>query len=76
MLFRSVPEVPLIEADLLWCAQDEMVLHLSDLLRRRLPLLILARLGESRLRDCAEMIAPLLAWDAARIEHEVAACCA
>ena len=71
---RIVPEVPLIEADLLWCAQDEMVLHLSDLLRRRLPLLILARLGESRLRACAEMIAPLLAWDAERVEREVATC--
>ena len=71
---RIVPEVPLIEADLLWCAQDEMVLHLSDLLRRRLPLLILARLDETTLRRCAEMIAPLLAWDAARVEQEVAAC--
>ena len=71
---RIVPEVPLIEADLLFCAQDEMVLHLSDLLRRRLPLLILARLDEPTLRRCAEMIAPLLAWNAARIEQEVAAC--
>ncbi len=71
---RIVPEVPLIEADLLWCAQDEMVLHLSDLLRRRLPLLILARLDETALRRCAEMIAPLLAWEAARVEREVAAC--
>jgi len=71
---RIVPEVPLIEADLLWCAQDEMVLHLSDLLRRRLPLLILARLDETTLRRCAEMIAPLLAWDAERVEREVATC--
>ncbi|GAB4116214.1 MAG: glycerol-3-phosphate dehydrogenase/oxidase [Sideroxydans sp.] len=71
---RIVPDVPLIEADLLWSAQDEMAQHLSDLLRRRLPLLILARLDESTLRRCAEMIAPFAGWDAARIEQEIKAC--
>lgn len=71
---RIMPDVPLIEADLLWCAQDEMVLHLSDLLRRRLPLKILARLDEPTLRRCAEMVAPQLHWDAARVEREVADC--
>lgn len=71
---RITPDVPLIEADLLWCARDEMVLHLSDLLRRRLPLRIVARLDEPTLRRCAEMVAPLLRWDAARVEREVTDC--
>ncbi|MFA5372244.1 MAG: FAD-dependent oxidoreductase, partial [Sideroxydans sp.] len=71
---RIVPELPLIEADLLFCAQDEMVLHLSDLLRRRLPLLILAPLAIGEIRRMAECVAPVLGWDAVRIEQEVATC--
>ncbi|MDP2759606.1 MAG: glycerol-3-phosphate dehydrogenase/oxidase [Sideroxyarcus sp.] len=71
---RIVPELPLIEADLLFCAQHEMVLHLSDLLRRRLPLLILAQLDETTLRRCAETVAPVLGWDADRVSREIKAC--
>ncbi|HEU0233954.1 MAG TPA: glycerol-3-phosphate dehydrogenase/oxidase [Gallionella sp.] len=69
-----VPDLPFILADLLFCARDEMAIHLSDLLRRRLPLLILARLGESDLRRLAELVAPTLGWDAGRIAQEVEAC--
>ncbi len=71
---RIVPDLPLIKADLLLCARDEMVLHLSDLLRRRMPLLILARLGPAELRRLAELVAPELGWDAAKVEQEVGAC--
>lgn len=39
---RLVPDVPLIHADLVWCAQHEMVVRPDDLLRRRLPLTILS----------------------------------
>ena len=71
---RIVPALPFIHADLLFCACDEMAVHLSDLLRRRLPLLILARLGESDLRRLAELVAPALGWDAGRIAQEVEGC--
>jgi len=47
---RITPDLPLVLADLLLCARDEMVVQLSDLLRRRMPLLILARLDEG---NCA-----------------------
>ena len=40
---RIVPALPFIYADLLFCARNEMVVHLEDLLRRRMPLLILAQ---------------------------------
>lgn len=60
--------------DLMFCARDEMVLHLPDLLRRRLPLLILARLDEVAPHRLAALVAPDLGWDAGRIEREVAAC--
>jgi glycerol-3-phosphate dehydrogenase len=71
---RLLSELPFIGADLLFCARDEMVLHLPDLLRRRLPLLILARLDEIELRRLAVLVASELGWDAERIEREVAAC--
>ena len=66
--------VPFIQADLCWCAQHEMIVHLDDLLRRRLPLLILAKLDASSLQAIAEQIAPLLNWSAAQIQLEVQRC--
>jgi glycerol-3-phosphate dehydrogenase len=71
---RIIHALPLIHADLLFCARDEMAMHLDDLLRRRLPLLILARLNESDLRRLAELVAPALGWDASRIAQEIEVC--
>ncbi len=71
---RIVAELPFIYADLLLCAKDEMVLYLSDLLRRRMPLLILAKLNTAEIRRLAELVAPALGWDADRVTQEVEAC--
>ena len=67
---RIVPEAPFIVADLLFCARTEMVVHLEDLLRRRLPLLILAKLKGDDLRRIAKIVAPVLGWDEEKIEAE------
>ena len=71
---RLVPDLPFIHADLLFCARDEMAVHLSDLLRRRMPLLILAKTNTTALRQFAELVAPELGWDVDRIAQEVEAC--
>lgn len=71
---RIVSAVPLIFADLLLCARNEMAVHLSDLWCRRMPLLILDKLDADQLRHIAEQLAPVLHWDAQRIADEVAAC--
>lgn len=71
---RIVPALPFIYADLLFCARSEMAVHLDDLLRRRMPLLILAKLSEDTLRSIAESVASTLGWDAAAIDLEVASC--
>jgi glycerol-3-phosphate dehydrogenase len=71
---RISHELPFTYADLLFCARYEMVVHLDDLLRRRLPLLILATLGEHELRRLAGLVAPMLGWDEAAIEQEVRQC--
>lgn len=70
---RIIPSLPFIEADLLFCAREEMVVHLGDLLRRRLPLLILAKLNESDLYKIAEKVSSIFGWDAAIVKQEVGA---
>ncbi|MGB8410434.1 MAG: glycerol-3-phosphate dehydrogenase C-terminal domain-containing protein, partial [Gallionella sp.] len=71
---RIVPTLPFIYADLLFCARTEMAVHLDDLLRRRMPLLILAKLAEDTLRRIAEAVAAAMAWDQTAIDREVALC--
>jgi len=71
---RITPSLPFIYGDMLWCAREEMVVHLNDLLRRRMPLLILAQLTECELLPIAETIAPVMGWDEAAIKHEVETC--
>lgn len=68
---RIVPDLPLVLADLVFCARDEMVVHLVDLLRRRMPLLILARLDEVLLSRLVRLVAPILGWDEAKEEREL-----
>ncbi|SEN62382.1 glycerol-3-phosphate dehydrogenase/oxidase [Nitrosomonas marina] len=71
---RIVPSLPLIQADLMHCAADEMVMHLDDLLRRRLPLLILAKLTETDLRRIGGNVATVLNWGESRVQEEIARC--
>jgi glycerol-3-phosphate dehydrogenase len=68
---RIHPSLPFIYADFLFCARTEMVVHLEDLLRRRTPLLILAKWTSADLRLIAERVAPILGWDQARVEQEL-----
>jgi len=69
-----MPSLPFITADLMHCAAHEMVVHLDDALRRRIPLLILAELTETDLHRIAGRISGVLHWDAARCRQEVARC--
>jgi glycerol-3-phosphate dehydrogenase len=71
---RIVDDLPFIYGDLLLCANEEMVLHLPDLLRRRMPLLILARLGVAEVHHLAEFVAPVMGWNEGRIEQEMEVC--
>ncbi|SER62180.1 glycerol-3-phosphate dehydrogenase [Nitrosomonas sp. Nm51] len=71
---RIVPALPLTEADLMHCAAGEMVMHLDDLLRRRLPLLILAKLTEADLRRIGDKVSAVLNWNESRIQEEIARC--
>lgn len=65
---RILPDVPFILADLVFCARYESVVHLEDLLRRRIPLLILTKMTPSQLQRLAGLAAKELNWDSER-EH-------
>lgn len=71
---RIRPELPFITADLVFCAQHEMVVHLDDLLRRRLPLLILSGLTSKELQNLGELTGKFLGWSDRRITEEIAKC--
>jgi glycerol-3-phosphate dehydrogenase len=71
---RITPTLPFIFADLVFCAGNEMVVHLDDLLRRRIPLLILVKMTEAELRDLAEITARTLDWDEAVLNAELNNC--
>ena len=71
---RIVPSLPFITADLTHCATNEMVVHLDDLLRRRLPLLILTHLTEEQLQRIVSRAAAALQWDDKRIHDEMERC--
>ena len=71
---RIVHDLPFIYADLLVCARDEMVVHLDDLLRRRMPLLILTKLSGGELQQIAKRVATVLGWDETVTAAEAAAC--
>ena len=51
-----------------------MVVHLDDLLRRRMPLLILAKMSDSDLRWLATIVAPVMGWNVADIDREIEIC--
>ncbi|TAK64316.1 glycerol-3-phosphate dehydrogenase/oxidase [Methylobacter sp.] len=71
---RITPTLPFIVADLVFCAGNEMVVHLEDLLRRRIPLLILAKMTRAELRYIAEIVATTLGWDEATLNSELELC--
>jgi glycerol-3-phosphate dehydrogenase len=68
---RIVDSLPFIYADLIYCARNEMVMHLEDLLRRRMPLLILSNLEQGELLRIAERVAAIFGWDEARVQQEL-----
>ncbi len=74
LAYRIKPELPFIMADLVFCAKHETVIHLDDLLRRRLPLLILAKISPDELSYLAKITAKLLSWDDKKTESEVSRC--
>jgi glycerol-3-phosphate dehydrogenase len=68
---RLVPGLPFCRAEALHCARSEMVLRLEDLLRRRIPLLLLDRPARETLENTAALVAEPLGWAPERCRREV-----
>lgn len=71
---RIIPTVPFIMAELEYCLHNEMVVHLDDLLRRRIPIMILAKYDHHELINIAELAGPILGWDRATMTDEINRC--
>ena len=67
---RIVPEAPFCLAETVLAVRDEMAFTLRDVLRRRVPVLTVARPSTTTLSEVAALIAPELGWDAARQARE------
>ena len=68
---RVVPTATVIKAQVAYAVREEMACRLSDVVLRRTELGSLGYPGADALRTCAELMAPMLGWDAARIEQEI-----
>ncbi|MBA4381029.1 MAG: glycerol-3-phosphate dehydrogenase/oxidase [Sideroxydans sp.] len=71
---RIVPDLPFIYADLVFCASNEMVFSLSDLLRNRLPLIILAKLSEEVLARILSILVVESGWDGENMLRDSGLC--
>ena len=69
---RIRPELPFLKAELVFCAKHEMVVHLEDLLRRRIPLQILAKISTEEVTQIAQLVAKTLDWDSRTTDDEIA----
>lgn len=69
-----VDGLPYLRAEAVHAVTQEMALDLEDVLSRRTRALLFDRAGARRAaRSVAELIAPHLGWDSARVDAEVAA---
>jgi glycerol-3-phosphate dehydrogenase len=66
------PGSPVIRAEIINAARHEMALHLDDVLLRRTELAVARPLGSEAIEEAARLMAAELAWDAARVERELA----
>ena len=68
---RFVPDCAICLGELVFCTREEWVVHLDDLLRRRLPLLLVTRLSNDRLRLAAAIAGKVRGWDEERQIQEI-----
>ncbi len=71
---RIISSLPFIVADLVFSADNEMAVHLEDLLRRRMPLLLLAKMTQAEIIHLAEIVAGVLNWNDKTLKEEVEFC--
>ena len=68
---RIVPEAPFCLGEMVHAARFEMARDLEDVLRRRIPLLQVARVTDEGRRLAARVLGKVLGWTEERREEEV-----
>ena len=71
---RPLLDDQLSTRELAWMTEHEHVRHISDVVLRRTSLAFTGRATREALRTIADVLAPLLEWDAAQTEAEYARC--
>lgn len=66
-----IDDLPFCYADIVYCATNEMVVHLEDLLRRRIPLTIMHTISKSVVKEAAKVVAPILGWSGKQKKREI-----
>ena len=69
---RIVPDAPFCRAEIVHAAREEMARSLNDVVRRRIPLVLVSRLDEETVREIAALAGEHLGWSDARCREEVA----
>lgn len=70
-LSRNLGDLPFCRAEAVYAAREEMVVQLQDLVRRRMPLVLMMPPNEAVLVDLAELVGAELGWDAAERRRQV-----
>jgi len=68
---RLDPRLPFCKAEIIIAAKESMVVTLEDLLRRRIPMLILSPVDRNVLEEAVRLISPILDWDTERARREI-----
>lgn len=68
---RLLPNLPFSKADAVFCAENEMTVHLEDLLRRRIPLMILSRPNKRFIKRFGRLVGKRAGWSFWRRRCEV-----
>lgn len=69
---RLHPKVPFCRAEVVHAVEHEMARTLDDIVRRRIPLMLLTRPDRGILEDAAALAGEALGWTPARLQAEVA----
>jgi len=67
---RIHPQLPFCRAEIVYAVSHEMARTLEDVVRRRIPLVLLARIDQKRLASIAELAGDLLGWSDRRKDEE------
>jgi glycerol-3-phosphate dehydrogenase len=68
---RIVSDAPFCRAEIVHAAREEMACSLEDVVRRRIPLVLVSRLEYETVREIAALAGDQLGWSEARRREEV-----